>query len=102
MGDPVLSDPTYKPISGAGATITPAIGKVKVPSSESSLVMVMSAVKEPTVDPDKLTMKVSVAPAAMVLIELTENEALLEVMSEMDKSAVPVFSIAKVCTRSLP
>ena len=103
MEAPVLSDPAYKPISGAGATISPLIGKTKVPSSASSLVMVMSAVKEPAVDPDKVTMKVSIAPATMVLIELLiENEASVEVMSEMTKSAVPVFSIAKVSTRSLP
>ena len=100
---PALSDPAYKPISGTGATITPLIGKTKIPSSVSSLVMVISAVKLPTVDPDKVTMKVSVTPGAMLLIELLmENEASLEVISEMDRSAVPVFSIAKVCTRSLP
>ena len=91
----MLSDPAYRAISGA--VISPTTGKIKVPSSASSLVMVISAVKLPTVDPDKEIEKVSVAPAAMVLIELLmENEASLEVMFEMDKSAVPVFSMAKV------
>ena len=70
---------------------------MNVPSSASSLVMVISAVKIPAVVPDKVTVKVSVAPATMLLIELLmENEASLEVMSEMDKSAVPVFSMANV------
>ena len=92
---PVLSDPAYRPISGE--VISPTTRNTNVPSSASSLVMVISAVKLPTVDPDKVTMKVSVTPGAMLLIELLmENEASLEVMFEMDKSAVPVFSMAKV------
>ena len=91
----MLSDPAYRPISGE--VISPTTRNTNVPSSASSLVMVISAVKLPAVDPDKVTVKVSATPGAMISIELESvKDGSLEVMSEMDRSAVPVFSIANV------
>ena len=91
-------------ISGAGgSTISPETEKVNGFSSVSLLPILTSPEKLPILAPDKVIVKVSVAPAAMVEIELLILKlASSTVILEIVKSKVPTFSMENVCVMSEP